>query len=302
MQCDFQPLLDPKAPRRSAVTASPARSLWPRTSRTASPAGRPSDEVVYTGGIHEPWQSTPARPATTPGKVAFGPAPDEGQCVNGARATSPAVTRSPARSSRSGERARTAADLRPLRRDRARLRRRQPEGEHQRRRVHGHPGRRPTSTTRPTHARTGAAGNTNPLAGEHGFTGTDGGTLKSGWGTSQVDLEPLGAEAGRHRPAALRHRSRRLRRRRRAGTSTTSSWSTASVSNTTVTAAHVPEPSTFGTASKRRRHRDGDCGRHADRHGRRRSRPTAPSSARPPWPAARRPSPCRPTCRSGRTP
>ena len=41
-----------------------------------------------------------------------------------------------------------------------------------------------------------AAGSTNPLAGEDGFTGTDGGKIVSDWGTSIVDLEEAGAAVG----------------------------------------------------------------------------------------------------------
>ena len=38
---------------------------------------------------------------------------------------------------------------------------------------------------------TAAAGNTNPLAGQPGFTGTDGGQVTGSWGTSHVDLSAL---------------------------------------------------------------------------------------------------------------
>ena len=62
---------------------------------------------------------------------------------------------------------------------------------------------------------TAAEGSTNPLAGEDGFTGTDGGKVTGSWGQSQVDLEALGARGWRHDPAALRHRPRRLWRDRR---------------------------------------------------------------------------------------
>jgi Zn-dependent metalloprotease len=40
---------------------------------------------------------------------------------------------------------------------------------------------------------TAAAGNTNPLAGQPGFTGTDAGELVSSWGTSIIDLGATGA-------------------------------------------------------------------------------------------------------------
>ncbi len=41
-----------------------------------------------------------------------------------------------------------------------------------------------------------AEGNTNPLAGEPGFTGTDGGSVFGSWGTSVVDLVEAGAAPG----------------------------------------------------------------------------------------------------------
>lgn len=43
---------------------------------------------------------------------------------------------------------------------------------------------------------TAAAGNTNPLAGQPGFSGTDGGSLFGSWGKSQVDLSALGVVPG----------------------------------------------------------------------------------------------------------
>ena len=43
---------------------------------------------------------------------------------------------------------------------------------------------------------TAAAGNTNPLAGQPGFTGTDGGEVHGSWGPSQIDLTKIGVAAG----------------------------------------------------------------------------------------------------------
>jgi hypothetical protein len=43
---------------------------------------------------------------------------------------------------------------------------------------------------------TAAAGNTNPLAGEPGFTGTDGGEVGGSWGESQIDLSLAGVKVG----------------------------------------------------------------------------------------------------------
>ena len=43
---------------------------------------------------------------------------------------------------------------------------------------------------------TAAGGNTNPLAGEEAFTGTDGGLVTGSWGQSFVDLSLLGVKPG----------------------------------------------------------------------------------------------------------
>ena len=43
---------------------------------------------------------------------------------------------------------------------------------------------------------TAAQGNTNPLAGQDGWTGTDGGSLGGSWGQSQLDLAALGVTGG----------------------------------------------------------------------------------------------------------
>ena len=138
VQCDFQPLLDPKAPSLCGDGFT-SEVRWAEDFEDGLAGWTPSDEVVFTGGIHEPWQSQAV--SNHPGKVAFGPAPDEGQCVNGAgdfssrdSIASPVIA--------VGDMLAPEADLRPLGLHRARLRRRQPQGEHQRRRVRGRPGRR----------------------------------------------------------------------------------------------------------------------------------------------------------------
>jgi hypothetical protein len=43
---------------------------------------------------------------------------------------------------------------------------------------------------------TAAAGNTNPLAGQPGFSGTDGGEVHGTWGQSQIDLRKVGVKKG----------------------------------------------------------------------------------------------------------
>jgi Zn-dependent metalloprotease len=50
---------------------------------------------------------------------------------------------------------------------------------------------------RPDQLATVADGNTNPMAGEPGFTGTDGGEVTGSWGQSQVSLADAGVKGGR---------------------------------------------------------------------------------------------------------
>jgi Zn-dependent metalloprotease len=47
-----------------------------------------------------------------------------------------------------------------------------------------------------TALQTAAAGNTNPLAGQPAFSGTDGGQVTGSWGESQINLSLLGVKAG----------------------------------------------------------------------------------------------------------
>ena len=47
-----------------------------------------------------------------------------------------------------------------------------------------------------TTLQTAAQGNTNPMAGEHAFSGTDGGVPFGSWGQSQIDLTEVGIKAG----------------------------------------------------------------------------------------------------------
>jgi hypothetical protein len=94
---------------------------------------------------------------------------------------------------------------------------------------------------------TEAAGSTNPLAGQPGFTGSDGGEIESDWGTSQVDLETMGVQAGD--TIQLRFAIGRD------GCGGVKGWWVDNVqvvlceTATGITATHEPEPSTYGEAS-----------------------------------------------------
>ncbi len=101
----------------------------------------------------------------------------------------------------------------------------------------------------PTVLATEAEGSTNPLAGEDGFTGTDGGEIVSDWGTSIIDLTAIGVAVGD--TIELRYAVGRD------GCGGVFGWWVDNVRVATcrtlapsnITAAHVPEPSTYGSAS-----------------------------------------------------
>lgn len=94
---------------------------------------------------------------------------------------------------------------------------------------------------------TSGAGNTNPMQGERAFTGTDGGKVTTKWGTTQVNLTAAGASPGD--TIQLRFDIGRD------GCGGLFGWFVDNVAVTTckqstsIAAVHQPEPSTFGEAS-----------------------------------------------------
>ena len=98
------------------------------------------------------------------------------------------------------------------------------------------------------HLATEADGNTNPLAGQPGFTGTDGGSGFGSWGQSQVDLSMLGIAGGDE--VEFRFDIGRD------GCGGNDGWYVDNVAvsvcriKTTADAVHAAQPSTYGKASK----------------------------------------------------
>lgn len=244
VQCDFQPMLDPKAPSLCGEGFT-SKTVWSEDFEDGLAGWTPSNEVVFSGGFNAPWQSATAD--GHPGKVAFGPAPDQGQCTNGAgdfssrdsiaspviavgKVGAPKLTFDHSVSTELGY-----------------------DGGNLKVSLNGGAFTTvPASAylyNAPTQLATSGEGSTNPLEGEEGFTGTDGGTLESGWGTSVVDLAALGVKTGS--TFQLRFDIGRD------GCGGVLGWSVdnvqlvdCEVNGTTTTSAHVPEPSVFGTASK----------------------------------------------------
>ena len=193
VQCAFKPLLDPNTPALCGDGGTETQ-VWTEDFEDGLAGWTADQQVVFSGGFGAPWEASTNAPGDRAGGVAFGPAPDQGECSNGAgdfssrdSITSPAVT-VPA-----GD---TGVRL---------------AFDHYVSTETGYDGGNvkvsvnggaftviPASAylfNKPTKL-TDASTNTNPLAGQDGFTGTDGGEIGGSWGTSQVDLTKVGVEPG----------------------------------------------------------------------------------------------------------
>jgi Zn-dependent metalloprotease len=254
-QCDFRPLLNPNTPAVCGAGTG-SKSAYSETFESgldgwSTAGGGPA----FPGGLQDPWKSTTDLPSgNKPAgstSAAFGPTPSKGECSGAAGdyssvnyLTSPDIVVG------------SAGDVAGS----ARL-----TFDHNVETELGYDGgtvqiskNGGAFTTVPSAAyafnppstlATAAAGNTNPLQGQPGFTGTDGGKIESDWGTSIINLTTAGVALGdtvKVRFAIGRD-----------GCGGVFGWwvdnvkvSTCKVVATpTVVATHDPEPSTFGTAS-----------------------------------------------------
>ncbi|WP_416958033.1 M4 family metallopeptidase [Nocardioides sp. T5] len=248
VKCNFTALLAKDAPATCGEGFT-EDVLWSEDFEDGLTGWTTSNEVVFEGGIHKPWKSVDSAPAGTgdphASKVAFGPAPAEGQCVNGPgdfssrdSIASPVVQLPDSlRSAKLTFEHYVATEIGY-------------DGGNVKMSINGGP-----FTAIPAAAYlynepttlTGPATNTNPLAGEPGFTGTDGGQTKGSWGESQVDIAATGAEPGD--TVQLRFDIGRD------GCGGNEGWYVDNVQIvdcklvSATEAVHRPEPSTFGTAS-----------------------------------------------------
>ncbi|WP_107704792.1 M4 family metallopeptidase [Nocardioides allogilvus] len=192
VQCNFKPLLDPNTPALCGEGGTETQ-VWSEDFEDGLAGWTASQQVVFAGGFGQPWEASSTAPGDHAGGVAFGPAPDRGQCSNGAgdfssrdSITSPSVSIPAAGAARLSF-------------------------EHYVSTESGYDGGNVKVSINggdfmviPAAAYTfnkpskifDASTNTNPLAGEDGFTGTDGGEIGGSWGTSQVDLTQAGVKAG----------------------------------------------------------------------------------------------------------
>jgi hypothetical protein len=198
-QCNFKPMFQPGSGPALCGPGTTTRTVFSENFTDGLAGWDRASEVVNPGASGKAWVATTGAPtgngAPHPGSVAFGAAPDQGQCDGSAQDFSSRDSIiSPAISIPKGK-----AVARKLSFDHYVATELGFDGGNVKFRTG------PTWKVIPASAyifngpgllETAAAGNTNPMAGEAGFTGTDGGEVTGSWGTSQVNLSALGVKAG----------------------------------------------------------------------------------------------------------
>ncbi len=259
-QCAFQPLFAQNAPG-TCGPGTTQNTVWSDDFESGLGKWTPSQVVRFAGGMGDPWSITDDYAAKAPGhasKVAYGPAPDEGVCSNGAGDFSSVDSITTQAIGLPGGSAKLTFDHSISSETGV-------DGGNVKISVNGAP-----FTVIPQAAYTfnapnatlltSGAGNTNPMQGERAFTGTDGGKVTTKWGTSQVNLAAAGASPGD---------TIRLRFDiGRDGCGGLFGWFVDNVAVTTckqstsIAAVHQPEPSTYGDPSsvKVTVTRDGNAG------------------------------------------
>jgi Zn-dependent metalloprotease len=251
VQCNFQPLLAPgqlSACGEGTVTETTVLddfedgiSGWTLDQELAEGA---------TGGV--PWEATDAAPGGREGTVAWAPDPDLGSCTpDEDDISSRDGLISPLLTIPEGKNARISVDHYVATEAGY-------DGGNVKASVNGGP-----FTTIPSSAFvfnpynttliSAAAGNTSPLAGQPGFSGTDGGEVTGSWGQSVISLAKLGVTAGDE--VKIRFDFGRDGCGGLPADKTASGWYLDNLELTVckeisdIEAVHNPEPSTYGTAS-----------------------------------------------------
>ncbi|MGZ6752111.1 MAG: M4 family metallopeptidase [Nocardioides sp.] len=193
-QCNFKPLLRKNAPTACGRGFS-TRKVWGDDFEHGLRDWTKAQRLGFAKAHGFPWRATVSAPGRHGDKVAYAPDPTGGNCSGTTgdissvdTIASPAVTL-PGGSSRHlvfQHYVATEAGF---------------DGGNVKIRVNGGKWRLVpldayTFNAPNTTLVTGPEGNTDPLAGQAAFTGTDGGQVHGSWGTSVVDLAKAGAHAG----------------------------------------------------------------------------------------------------------
>jgi Zn-dependent metalloprotease len=193
-QCNFGPLLDKDTPN----ICGPGMAedvVWSEDFEDGLDGWATAGSAVYPGGLTADWEADTTAPGDHAGTVAYGPAPDRGQCTEDAGdfSSHDTITSEPITVPADGVSPR-------LRFDQYVATESGVDGGNLKISVNGG-----DFTLVPTKAYTfnapkamtpAAAGNTNPLAAEDAFSGSDGGVVTGSWGQSQIDLGAAGVTPG----------------------------------------------------------------------------------------------------------
>jgi Zn-dependent metalloprotease len=247
VQCNFKPMLDPNAP--DVCRANQKQNVvWKDDFEQGLAAWTTENEVVFPEGKNLPWEANTSAPGGHAGGVAYGRGTGEGDCAGGAddyssrdSIVSP-IVQLPG----------SAAKAPRVTFDHYMATEPGYDGGNVKIKVNGGdweliPAAAYTFNM-PKATMTAAPGNTSPIAGEEGFTGTDGGKPTGSWGQSQIDLSMVGVTAGDD--IQLRFDFGRD------GCGGRDGWYVDNVTVSTckvkakLAGVHVPNPSTYGKASK----------------------------------------------------
>jgi Zn-dependent metalloprotease len=197
VQCNFKPLLDPNAPSLCGP-GTRTNVVFSEDFEDGLAGWGRAQQVVNPGASGSPWVADSTLPGGRAGTGAYGPAPDQGTCDGSASdfssrdsIISPMITLPTGKVV--GQKlsfdhyVATEAGF---------------DGGNVKYRVSNQQKWKviPASAytfNAPTTLASAAEGNTNPMAGEDGFTGTDGGEVFGSWGQSQVDLAALKLKGGK---------------------------------------------------------------------------------------------------------
>lgn len=252
VRCDFQPLLAKNAPNPCGE-GFVSDAIWSEDFEDGLAGWTASQELTdlpdegYAGGFGKPWESVAKAPEGHATKVAYGPTPDLGDC------SGDGVNDFSSRDSITSPIVELPDTLRAPRLtfDHYVAIEGGYDGGNVKVSINGG-----SFETIPAESYVFNApgeifslgeGNTNPLEGQDGFTGVDGGQAKGSWGQSQVDIGSLGIEPG----DTVQFRFDIGRD----GCGGIDGWYVDNVQliqcklGTEMTAVHLPEPSTFGEAS-----------------------------------------------------
>ena len=194
-QCGFQPLLEPNPP--ALCSTDVVRTVYSEDFEAGLGGWTLTNEGVYSGWPNFDWTQDASLPGGRPGAAAFATDPIIGSCDAGSGDISGVMRME------SGGIAIPASNTATTRLafDHYVATEVGWDGGNLKMSVNGGaftlvPAAAFTFNDYNSTLQSAAAGNTNPLAGQRAFTGTDGGALGGSWGQSQVDLGAAGVNPG----------------------------------------------------------------------------------------------------------